>query len=279
MRPEDKPRTLLFVDMLGFAELTRHNPTRLLDWGPDASGVTGTSSTDLQSRIARFQGILDGMLQQERFNGGVSAQVFSDCAYIDLDTSLRAVRLSAALMREFIANAIPVRMGLGRGTFYVFRYAIEHDGTDTITKALFAGTAVVNAHSAEHCGGKGCRIFVHPSVQADLDPQEPAPRFVLLPTPIGEVSSEVCYLLDEVFFVWPHEEAEDWKIVDSDLMILGELEGMSRDCIAESVRVHYTETFSAIERMRKAMGRGTTLEEAARNARREDADHRPDGLD
>ena len=27
-RPEGEPRTLIFVDMLGFAELTRRNPTR-----------------------------------------------------------------------------------------------------------------------------------------------------------------------------------------------------------------------------------------------------------
>jgi hypothetical protein len=115
-RPEDEPRTLIFVDMLGFAELTRRNPTRILDWGPDERGFTGSGTTELQSRVVRFQHVIDSIIKTQAGFGGVSAQVFSDCAYIDVSTSLRAVRVAVDLMQEFIEMEVPVRMGLGRGT-------------------------------------------------------------------------------------------------------------------------------------------------------------------
>ena len=101
-RPEDEPRTLVFVDMLGFAELTRRNPTRILDWGPDEHGFAGSGTTELQSRVVRFHSVLRSAIAAQAHFGGVSAQVFSDCAYIDATTSLSSLNIAVDLMQSFI---------------------------------------------------------------------------------------------------------------------------------------------------------------------------------
>jgi hypothetical protein len=119
-RPEDEPQTLIFVDMLGFAELTRRNPTRVVDHGPDENGYSGSGTTALQSRVVRFQRILEHVLNEQTPQGGASAMIFSDCAYIDVHASLRAARVAVELMLLFNKADVPVRIGLGRGTFYGF---------------------------------------------------------------------------------------------------------------------------------------------------------------
>jgi hypothetical protein len=264
-RPEDEPRTLIFVDMLGFAELTRRNPTRILDWGPDESGFTGSGTTDLQSRVVRFQHVIDSTIRKQAGFGGVSAQVFSDCAYVDVSTSLRAVMVAVDLMQEFIDMDVPVRIGIGRGTCYSFKYSIENTGTEMVTKALFAGTAVVNAHGAEQCGGKGCRIFVHPSVESDLGTVRLAEPLMPLPVNLKDVRAEVCYLLHEVHIDEMDSRYNRKRIVDQDLLVIRHVEQMMQQSepMDDKVRLHYTETFAALDRMRRRLGRGTTLEEAA----------------
>lgn len=252
--------------MLGFAELTHRNPTRVLEWGPDQHGFTGSGTTELQSRVVRFHHLIDSVLSSQTGCGGVSAQVFSDCAYIDVTTSLRALHVAADFMRASILLDVPVRVGLGRGTYYSFKYSVENTGTDVVTKALFAGTAVVNAYSAERCGGKGCRIFVHPSVESDLDTSRSDNPLVPLPHELkGGIKSEVCYLPQEVH-VYEMDSRENRKrTVDQDLLLIRHVRQMMQQSepMDDTVRLQYAETFSAIDRMRQRLSRGTTLEEAA----------------
>ncbi len=264
-RPEDEPRTLIFVDMLGFAELTRRNPTRILEWGPDERGFTGSGTTELQSRVVRFQHVIDSMIMTQAGFGGVSAQVFSDCAYVDVSTSLRAVRVAVDLMQEFIDMGVPVRMGLGRGTYYSFKHSVENTGTEMVTKALFAGTAVVNAYGAEQCGGKGCRILVHPSVESDLASARSDEPLMPLPEELKGVRSEVCYLPHDVHIDEMDSRYSRKRIVDQDLLAIRHVEQMMQQSepTDDKVRLQYTETLAALGRMRKRLSRGTTLEEAA----------------
>ncbi len=261
-RPEDEPRTLIFVDMLGFAELTKRNPTRVVDWGPDEDGYTGSGTTTLQSRIVRFQAVLDHILKEQTLQGGASAMVFSDCAYIDVHTSLRAARVAVEMMLLFNKADVPVRIGIGRGTFYGFKYSVDVSAPDMVTKALFAGTAVVFAHAAEQCGAKGCRILVHLSAEEDLRRVGSHPRLVQLPAKLkDDVAIEICYLPDD-FGDW---DAKPYA--DRDLEIIRHVRQMETgsEPLEDKHRLQYTETHAAIDRMRSAMHRGTTLEEAVKN--------------
>lgn len=244
-RKEDVERTLVFVDMLGFAELTRRHPFRVYD-KLDGVGTLVASVSRLQTQLVRFQRVIDVALTAEA--GSVSAQVFSDCAFLDVGTSSsRGPAFAADLMRSFLAARVPVRMGVGQGTYYAFRHSLEQSDSQLVARALFAGTAVVNAHGAEQCGGKGCRIFVHWSseeslryhhVDAHLIPVEPA---------LGSVRSEVSYLpVEEVI---PDDEVS--SNINQDLRLLRfvrEIEGDSEP-IPQEVRRHYTETYEALDRM------------------------------
>ena len=74
---------------------------------------------------------------------------------------------ASRLMRYFFRVQVPVRMGLAHGTWHVQRFSFDVVDSKTITRAVFYGTAVVRAHNAERYGGKGCQIFLHPSIGPD----------------------------------------------------------------------------------------------------------------
>jgi len=63
-------------------------------------------------------------------------------------------------MRGFLQAKVPVRMGLGFGTFRSIGTTSAFRNTSTVVRAMFAGTSIVRAVAAETCGGKGMRIFV-----------------------------------------------------------------------------------------------------------------------
>ncbi len=263
-RPEDAPRTLIFVDLLGFAELTRRNPTRILEWGPDHKGWTHSRTTELQTRVQRFQQLLDRILSEQNALGELSGEIFSDCAYVDAGTTARAAMVAVDLMQAAIRVEVPVRMGLGRGTFYAFKHSVETSGVQVISKALFAGTAVINSHDAERCGAKGCRILVHPSVETDLNETRSSEVLVPLPAETKAAKSEMCYLPYDREKFELDSRFNRRRSVDQDLLFVRHVNQMLQNSepVDDHVRLHYTETLAAIDRMRKVLGRGTTIEEA-----------------
>ena len=266
--PEDAPKTLIFIDMLGFAQFTAANPTRTIEFGPDEDGNSGSATTPLQSRVNRFQQILDHVIREEQLSGGVSAMIFSDCAYVDVGTALRAAHVAIKLMNLSIAADVPVRVGIGTGTFYGFKYSTELVGTDMITKALFAGTAVVNAHAAEQCGAKGCRIFVHPSAEGDLRAADsPDARVLALDPPLKKATSELCYLPRDPMSFRMDPRYRRKRYVNEDLATVERIKAMAAasEPAPDEVRIQYTETLKAIDRMRARLGRGVSLEQAERD--------------
>lgn len=124
----------------------------------------------MQNRLNRFNSVLDRCVFEETINGGIQAMLFSDCAFLVLDNSLRAAVVAAELMRNFIKRGVPVRMGLAKGTFYDIEYSATTDrGPVTVSKSRFIGTAVIGAHGAEQCGEKGMRILLDRSLVPELD--------------------------------------------------------------------------------------------------------------
>ena len=68
---EDAEHTLIFVDMLGFAELTENNPTRLVHYAPEGRGYSGCSTSPLQTQFNRFHRILGSYISDQRLSGGL----------------------------------------------------------------------------------------------------------------------------------------------------------------------------------------------------------------
>jgi hypothetical protein len=56
---EDQPRSLIYVDILGFAATTNQYKVRVRNFRDEESGFSGASTTEMQGRINRFNTVLD----------------------------------------------------------------------------------------------------------------------------------------------------------------------------------------------------------------------------
>jgi hypothetical protein len=145
-------------------------------------------------------------------------------------------------MRKFIKNLLPVRMGIGKGTFYDIEYLTTTNGKLITSKSRFMGTAVTCAHdAAERSDGKGLRIFVHESAEEDLPHMG---RRLQLPQPIKSVKWELDYLYD------PQPIRKLEQLEKDDRELFDNVAKMNTPGLSEGARLHYTETLAALNRMR-----------------------------
>ena len=249
LNPEDEPRTLIFVDMLGFAAFTEKHPTRTAESGPDEHGFSGSGTTELQLRVNTFQRILDQFFFEWGLYGGLPGMIFSDCAYLDGGNPLRSALIAVSLMQAFLTNDIPVRIGIGKGTYYPFKFSTEVQGSVVLARALFAGTAVVRAHAAEHGGGKGMRIFVSPSLEIDIPAIQQRVQVLPLSKPTKGAAWELDYSIQHADTRWP-KKIDDW-----DNRVYAFVDELDDPVESPEVRIHYSETRDALDRMRAANGK------------------------
>lgn len=253
MTTEDTECTLVFVDMLGFADRTEQFPNRLIRSGPDEHGFEHTSTSLASNQFWLFNRILESCVFEHRLSGSVRAMLFSDCAFLEFGNSFRAGMVSVELMRKFIVGKVPVRMGIGKGTFYPSQFSTDLIGSTIITRSLFAGTAVVRAHYAEKCGGKGLRIFVHPSVEAEFNS-----RRLALVTPYDNAKWELDFLHESRPAQHkPSAEEDDRSLFDA----VQEMKGMA----PEKEQRHYLDTLEAMNRMRQKNSRPPVEDVRVRN--------------
>jgi ribosomal protein L34 len=246
---EDAEHTLIYVDMLGFAALTERHPIRLVSYGPDEHGYTGTSTSPLQTQYNRFHHILESCISEQRHSAGMQAMLYSDCAYLDAGNSVRSALIAVDLMQKFLRGRVPARMGIGRGTFYAFGFSIDVSDSTSVTRSLFAGTAVIHAHAAERSGGKGMRIFVHPSLGPERHLIDQSIKMLPLPKPNSDAAWELSYL-------YKSGPAQNQPPVDeSDLELFEAVKSMKDPKAAVKVRRQHIETHKALNRMRRASGR------------------------
>lgn len=243
MREEDIEQTLLFVDMLGAEALTEKFPRRVADSGPDEAGFYHTWTTDAPNQFNRFTRVLDVAVQECQYYHPLRAMLFSDCAFLELGNSAMMAMMAPKLMRDFILNKVPVRMGIGNGTFYPFKFSTDITNSTIVTRSLFMGTAVVRGHSAEQCGGKGMRIFVHPSAEAAF-----VSKNVALLKPYEHSKVELDFLNEtRPAQQKPSAEEDDRKLFDA----VAEM----KEAAPEGVQNHYLDTLEAMNRMRRKNSR------------------------
>ena len=153
-------------------------------------------------------------------------------------------------MRKFILNGVPVRMGLGKGTFYNIEHSTSTNlGNMTVNKSRFIGTAVVRAHAAEQCNGKGMRVFLHTSLDEDI----PVIRHRVKTVAIAKCLKRVKWELD--FLYEPRPIREERKVEAKDRELFERVARMQNSEWPKRIRLHYSETLDAMNRMRKANNR------------------------
>jgi hypothetical protein len=106
---------VLFVDMLGFASLVEGSPEMLPTLGLQSSTSRVTPSPALDT-FMRFHQTIDKKVQIY-VKHGITAIIFSDSAYIHFPNHYHVVTFASELMRAFLYKRVPVRMGIGAGSF------------------------------------------------------------------------------------------------------------------------------------------------------------------
>jgi hypothetical protein len=242
--------SVLYLDMLGFSALTESHPNA---FSVNKSGsVVTTSITPAAARFNRFHRVLEQYVAKHNFDGPDRAIIFSDCAFLVFPNSLLAAIDASDLMKKFLVDRIPVRMGLGRGTCQAVRFTSDTIDRFNLTRAMFSGTGVVRSSKAEK-SGKGCRIFAHPSLEGDLSLIERNIPVLPLSKPSQDAWWELCYLYDRDAGVTLNRIP-----AEMDLDLFNGVEEMRSENSAPAdpaVCIQYRETIAALNRMRAKLSR------------------------
>ena len=248
-------RYVAFVDLLGFSDLVKRFPGSLnVEVRGDYEEVL-TSSSGSAERFRRFHSVLDRVAtdfadasRPERM------MVFSDCAFLVYENLIQATTSLARAMRAFWEWEIPVRMCLAKGTCHAERFSVEAQGKFNITRSLFYGDGVVFAAEGEKKAGKGCRIFVHTSLD-DEEIKELAAAFPVLR--LHEATEHSQYELNYLH-TKPQDEHPLREAGDQDYPLWRGLVNLRRNltgAVEPKVLKHYVDSFAALNRMREQLAR------------------------
>ena len=242
---------VLFVDMLGFASLVEEHGNELSQMNPVFAEAEDNSQLPaanlLAYRFITFHRCLNQTRARLQELGAGTAIVFSDSAFLRIDTLEHALDISRSLMYELVTGYVPARMGLAMGSYRMLRFLSDSSAQVTFHMSQFLGTGVVRAHQAESCGAPGLRILFHPNLEPLLDPTSmpliPLETEVSLKLP---VRLELNYLKEKGNH-YLGSDFDDCIPFDSLRCMWGEADS--------TVRYHYRETYYAWQRMRAKFGR------------------------
>ena len=174
----DHHRVVVFADMLGFSHLTEAHPVEsdLFEELQRPSALEFLRATleemdasPLSERFIRFHLILQEAVRHARQTADGASIAFSDCAFYATATLANAFSYSIELVQACLASRIPLRVGIAWGEFLVVRSRSDIGMANQDYAMQFLGSGVTRAHAAEHCGVKGIRILLHPSLYPILD--------------------------------------------------------------------------------------------------------------
>lgn len=125
-------------------------------------------------------------------------------------------------------------------------FSTETSGKTIVARSLFVGTAIINSHAAEQCGGKGMRIFVHSSLKEELSTIGRRVKILDLAKPYKDALWELDYLAERKPASQASlEEGNDRQLFDA-------IVEMNDPTAPLKVRRQYSETLKALNRMRLA---------------------------
>lgn len=255
----DNNRVVLFIDVLGFADLTEAYPIdleilqahgRRLSFNID--NILRASRNRLTHTFTGFHSSLAACLNLANMHHPLTAITFSDSAFIATTYAYEAVNISIDLIHSLVSQKIPVRMGIAYGSFAALRFKsdIMSDGGDHT--AQFLGTAIVRAHAAETCGIKGLRILIHPSVLPLFNDNRHNPEShdkMLHPMRYIECSEK-----ERTNKIGVHHEIDYWHLKPTkEADVWRAFQDMWNEA-PQSEYKHYEATAEAINRMRIAQG-------------------------
>ena len=255
-------KAVLFVDMLGFsnlteqcsieeedfAELDRPNPKDFLRVRFEAVG-----ENKLLEHYTKFSMAVEAAVDWElRSDKQLTAITFSDSAFIAVESVHTAISMGKSIMTQLIRERIPIRVGVAYGSFLVLRFRSDLSLRAGTHAAQFVGTGVVWSHAAAEASGiKGMRLLVHKSAAERVNDGEFVPQAPQLAHRIVELApTEQTNKVSVVFEISHlnsgpnHSDGELWAHIQA-----------MRDDSPEGAWPHYVATLDSITRMRAQLGR------------------------
>ena len=248
----------MYVDLLGFCSL--------LQWRPELARPDGWDLSEPLGMFNGFHSTLDAYAFNAMDSHCERFFSWSDCCFVDFGSLTdpknpghqsgalyRAVLDAARLMQTFIQQRIPVRIGIGLGSFetVIVRQQVTEQPRRLIVSSRFLGTAVMNAYIAEHSSPRGLRIFLHRDLVTshlqDIPGVKPIASELVSPNCCPEPGPSNSQTTHEINYLHPKlREKTDAKKkpVDSDGLIGGVSIMLSN--APEQHREHYAITFQLL---------------------------------
>jgi hypothetical protein len=172
--PQGHDHFVVYGDVLGFRDLVLTHQSvqaETLTYRRQNSRLMAASlehGNPLQKRLRNFHAKVDDVTFNTSWPAEVSVMVFSDSLFVATTDGRSCMDFCQRLLRECITAEIPLRMGVGFGTFVTNSFAFESVPMAKVVTTQFLGTGVVYAHDAEKTL-KGLRIALHPSAVMALE--------------------------------------------------------------------------------------------------------------
>jgi hypothetical protein len=170
-------RSVLFLDILGFARLTEEHALDV-ETIQRRQHILTTFETIFQEpnplteTFVNFHEALKWAIEIAQMRRPITAITFSDSAFIVTSSISDCIAVATDLVRSLLTRGVPCRAGIAWGTFSAVRFKSDVMGEWGDHSAHFLGTGIVRANAAERCGIKGIRILVHPSAEALITSDE-----------------------------------------------------------------------------------------------------------
>ncbi|MGE0704309.1 MAG: hypothetical protein AB7P22_10295, partial [Vicinamibacterales bacterium] len=179
--------------------------------------------------------------------------VFSDSVFVGTTHAASCMSFCETFMRYCIEADVPVRTGVGYGTFVTHGFSFESNPRLRIVTTQFFGSAVIRAVDAEKAL-KGTRIALHPRAASILKEEhvEQDDKLIELPPDIAtKCASHEWSLLSSASEMG---EIDDPDFVDQDGRLLEHLTRM-RDESPVKFKHYYIGSIEAVQRMVKLRDR------------------------
>lgn len=256
---------VLFIDILGFAhniETLSIDEHALLstiilqhDWRADIlkDGKTikdlSEKGTKVYQDYKNFHEIINKVLKENMESRNlqndyqpITTAVFSDSVFVASEGYEMVFGVAAKILDSAFEKLLPVRGGIGFGTFTSFSFSVSAQANGTLhLEAPFIGSAVVRSYRAESNGAKGIRIFIHPTTVSELKKYTNWNPNSIIPLPEEEANENASH---EIVSAWERVGYEDWEKHQDNLLKI--MKSRAPSFAAKQ----YDDTLSALQRMR-----------------------------
>ena len=253
---------VLFVDMLGFADMTEAH-----DFSLDFGNVVEQLQSHTSEMSQQFRTFHECLASDSWNRNVTTAVVFSDSGFFAFDSPIKALRGALLLMRSLVGARVACRMGLGSGSFRALSFGTttSRGSTRIQHSSQFLGTAVVRAYRAESSGLSGLRILIHDSAAEAITNDLPA---MVIPV-IGRAANDAVHWEGNYLYERPrrtddpesekpvpmfgiHFDASDFEPTAVPHPLVASVTKMMSQAPAHAVR-HYEETLRSFELMKLSL--------------------------